>query len=514
MSGMAQHIAVLPVLVPLIAAAVLVVLHRSPLGWRRFLSFAATLVMGLVVAGLALAVEAQGLLVYQVGNWPSAVGIVFLADRLSVLMLALLVLLALASQLFAAGAREDAGGLHFHGLFQLQLAGLAGAFLTHDLFNLFVFFEVLLAASYGLLLHGQGGERLRQGFHYVVLNLVASSLFLLAVGVFYGVLGTVNLSDLSARIAAAPAEAVPLLRAAALLLLAVFALKGAILPLYFWLPRTYAAAPASAAILFAIMTKLGLYALLRVYGLLAGDDAGVLSPMVGPVLFWAGAGTVLLAALGALAAAKLRPLLGYLVVGSAGVLAMAFGLGSVQGVAAGLFYLVHSTLAMAAFFLLADWVRRTRRGGDALERVGAMPRVAMMGGLFLVLAVAAAGLPPLGGFLGKALLLAYAEPVGQGAVLWSVVLVASFLTLLALARAGSRLFWQGHEAPDGTLPAPPPAAAERLALLLLLSALLGVAVQAATLTDYVAGSAAQLAGVEHYREVVLGRTPLPTTVPN
>ena len=458
MSGMASHIAVLPVVVPLLAGSALVVLHRSPLAFRRGLSLFATLLLGLVVLGLGLAVEEQGLLVYQLGNWPSFAGIVLLADRLAVLMLGLLLVLALASQLHASGG-DDARGAHFHALFQFQLMGLCGAFLTNDLFNLFVFFEVLLAASYGLLLHGRGGERLRQGMHYVVLNLVASVLFLFAVGVLYGVLGSLNMADLSARIAALPEAQRPVVEAGGWLLLIVFALKAALLPLYFWLPRTYASASAPAAILFAIMTKLGVYAVVRVYGLLFGADAGELAGFVQPVLFWAGAGTATLAALGALASHTLRGLVGYLVVGSAGVLFMAVGLGTDVGLAAGLYYLVHSTLAAAAFFLLGDWVRRHRDGGDALSRIAAMARPAWIGGFFVLLAMASAGLPPFGGFLGKSLLLAYAPPQGPVVVLWVVVLGTSLVNLLALARAGSRLFWQApavatsrHPAPTASLP--------------------------------------------------------------
>ena len=515
MSGMAPHIAVLPVIVPLLTAATLVVLHRSPLALRRALSIFATLALGLVVLGLGLAVEHQGLVVYQVGNWPSFAGIVLVADRLAVLMLGLLVLLALASQGFASGG-DDARGAHFHALFQFQLMGLCGAFLTHDLFNLFVFFEVLLAASYGLLLHGQGGERLRQGLHYVVLNLVASALFLLAVGVLYGVLGTLNMADLSARIAELPEAQRPLVEAGGWLLLIVFALKAALLPLYFWLPRTYASASAPAAILFAIMTKLGLYAVIRVYGLLFGADAGALAGLVQPVLFWAGAGTATLAALGALASPTLRGLLGYLVVGSAGVLFMAIGLGTDVALAAGLFYLVHSTLTAAAFFLLGDWVRRHRDGGDALARVAAMARPAWLGGFFVLLSMAAAGLPPFGGFLGKSLLLAYAAPEGVTVALWVVVLGTSLINLLALARAGSRLFWQTPSVASARGAAPvavPPGIGERMAMLMLVFGLIATTVLASDLTQYVAGSAAQLAEPAAYREAVLGRDPLPTTVP-
>lgn len=515
MIGMAQHIAVLPIIIPLLAGAALVVLHRSPLAYRRALSLMATLALGVSVLGLGLAVEQHGLVAYQLGNWPSFAGIVLLADRLAVLMLGLLMLLALASQLYASGG-DDARGAHFHALFQFQLMGLCGAFLTHDLFNLFVCFEVLLAASYGLLLHGQGGARLQQGLHYVVLNLVASALFLFAVGLLYSVLGTLNMADLSQRITTLPEAQRPLVEAGGWLLLIVFALKAALLPLYFWLPRTYASASASAAILFAIMTKLGVYAVIRVYGLLFGADAGALAGFVAPVLFWAGAATATLAALGALASPTLRGLLGYLVVGSAGVLFMAIGLGTDVAMAAGLYYLVHSTLSAAAFFLLADWVRRHRDGGDALGRVAAMARPAWFGGFFVLLSMAAAGLPPFGGFLGKALLLAYAEPQGATVMLWLVVLGTSLLNLLALARAGSRLFWQAPAVVASGGAATnlrPPALGERVAMLFLAFGLVATALMASDLTRYVAGSAAQLADVAAYREAVLGREPLPTTVP-
>jgi multicomponent K+:H+ antiporter subunit D len=513
MSGLHAHLPVLPVVLPLLTAATLLLLHRAPLEWKRALSVISTVLLGVVVLGLGIGVEHAGLLVYQVGNWPSFAGIVLLADRLAVLMLVLLVLLALASQLYAAGSDDDRRGPHFHALFQFQLMGLCGAFLTHDLFNLFVFFEVLLAASYGLLLHGQGGERLRQGLHYVVLNLVASALFLFAVGVLYAALGSLNLADLSARVAAMPADRQPLVMAGAVLLLLVFALKAALLPLYFWLPRTYASASAPAAILFAIMTKLGVYAVVRVYVLVFGGAAFTGALQAG--LFWAGAGTTLLAALGALAATQLRGLLGYLVVGSAGVLFMALGLGSLPALAAALYYLAHSTLAMAAFFLLADWVRRHRDGGDGLSRVGVTLRVGLLGGLFAVLAVAAAGLPPLGGFLGKSLLLANTAPAGPGIVLWTLVLVASLLNLVALVRAGSRLFWQQPAIAPSRAPVAvaAPALGERLGLLVLLAALLGLAVLAGRVVDYVGGSAAQLADTAAYRDAVLGKTPLPTTVP-
>jgi len=510
-----NHAVVLPLLLPLIAGAALVVLHRAPPAVRRGVGLLSTLLMAVAVAALGLQVEAHGLMVYQVGNWPSFAGIVLLADPLAVLMLGLLVVLALAAQLFATGG-EDRHGPHFQALFQFQLFGLAGAFLTHDLFNLFVFFEVLLAASYGLLLHGQGGERLRQGMHYVVLNLLASVLFLLAIGTIYAAAGSLNMSDLSVRIGALAEGPQALAMAGGALMLVVFGLKAALLPLSFWLPRTYSAAPATSALLFALMTKLGLYALIRINTLLFGEDAGALAGFAWPWLFWAGAAGAVFAAISALAARRLRPLVGQLVVGSAGVVAMAVGMGTQAALAAALFYLAHSTLTMAAFFLLADWIRRQRNGGDVLFRAGRLEHRGLLGTLFLFLALAAVGLPPLGGFLGKVLLLAYADPSGQGVVLWSVVLGVSVLNLVALARSGSRLFWQpplpGAAAVAGSGTGAP-GLGERLALALLLTALVAVAVLASPLARYVAAAAGLLQQPGQYASAVLGLDPLPSTEP-
>ncbi|NJL08925.1 MAG: monovalent cation/H+ antiporter subunit D, partial [Methylacidiphilales bacterium] len=201
--------------------------------------------------------------VYALGNWPAPFGIVLVLDRLAAVMVALCAVLALPVLVYAAGG-TDARGRHFHALFQFQIAGLNGAFLTGDLFNLFVFFEVLLLASYGLLTHGNGRARARAGLAYVVLNLTGSALFLIALGLLYGTLGTLNMVDMAGALARVPAADQALVRTAAALLIAVFALKAALFPLSFWLPRVYGAASAPAAALFAIMTKVGVYALLRI----------------------------------------------------------------------------------------------------------------------------------------------------------------------------------------------------------------------------------------------------------
>ena len=237
--------------------------------------------------------------------------------------------------------------------------GLNGAFLTGDLFNLFVFFEVLLVASYGLLVHGRGAERLRAGFHYVVVNLAASALFLIGIALLYALTGTLNLADLAVRVPrVAPADA-PLVRAAALMLFVVFAVKAAVFPLYLWLPGAYAAAAPPVAALFAVMTKVGVYAILRVHALIFGVDAEA----AGPWLLGAAVATSVLGVLGAVAADTLAGMTAYLTLASMGTLLIAVGAFSGAGVSAALYYLVHSTLVIAALFLLAERIAG-QRGDD------------------------------------------------------------------------------------------------------------------------------------------------------
>src|SRR5690606_2213561 len=220
---------------------------------------------------------------YRLGDWPAPFGIVLVLDRLSALMLVLTAAVALFSLLHAVQGQDRAGPL-YHPLFQLQLVGLNGAFLTGDLFNLFVFFEILLIASYCLLVHGSTAPRLRAGVHYVVLNLAGSSLFLIAVGTLYGVTGTLNMADMAQKVALLGAPDAALVRSAALLLLVVFALKAALVPLYFWLPAAYSAASAPVAALFAIMTKVGVYSIVRVYTLIFGSGGGVAAEVATPWL--------------------------------------------------------------------------------------------------------------------------------------------------------------------------------------------------------------------------------------
>jgi len=438
-----QHLIVLPVVLPLIAGILLLFRRQWAIQVQRLVGTIATSL--LVVVGIALVARAAGgeVTYYALGDWQPPFGIALVLDRLSALMVLLTAVLALGAVVFAC-AGDDARGSNFHGLFQWQLMGINGAFLTGDLFNLFVFFEVLLLASYALLMHGGGKARIQAGVYYVVLNLAGSSLFLIAVGVLYGATGTLNMADMAVRLGELPAERAGLVTAGGLMLLVVFGLKAAILPLYFWLPRAYAAAPAPVAALFAIMTKVGIYAILRVYSLIFGDHAGPLANLEQAWVWWLSLGTLVAAGAGVLAARDLRLLVAYLVLVSVGTLLAGIGMGSPSAVSALLYYLIHTTLITGGLFLLAELIGLQRgKAGTRLVKGRPLRQGGWLAGMFFVGAVAVAGLPPLSGAIGKALMMSAAEG-SQRAWLWPVLLGTGLCALIALSRAGSTLFWRSQ----------------------------------------------------------------------
>ncbi len=439
MSGM-NMLAFLPVITPLLAGVMILLARVGGLNLQRLLSLLSVLLLLFVALDL-MQTAVQGVpQVYALGNWVAPFGIVLVLDGLSALMVLVTALLALPALWYAVTTKIDARGAHFHVLFQLQLFGLNGAFMTGDVFNLFVFFEVLLLASYGLLLHGGGAQRTKAGLHYVAINLIGSTLFLFAVGALYGVLGTLNMADMAVKVSQAPAEDVGVIAAAGLLLLLVFGLKAAMFPLYLWLPQAYANTSAPVAALFAIMTKVGLYAIIRVHGLVFGESAGALAHFYAPWVLGLGLITLLLGALGVMAARGLREQVAYLVLASVATLLIGIGLNSVEAMSATLFYLIHSTLIAGGFFLLADLIARGR-GDDRFVSMAAMPQAVLLGATFMFAAIAMSGLPPLSGFIGKVLVLMAALDHPAFMLVLAIVLLAGLLMIIALARAGSLLFY-------------------------------------------------------------------------
>jgi multicomponent K+:H+ antiporter subunit D len=516
MSGLdaflSAHLPVLPVLLPLFTAVALLLIgdhavevsHGSRMLPRRRLLSTASVLLGAVLAWRLLTQAAFGELnVYLLGGWQAPFGIVLVVDRLSALMLALTWTIAVPV-LWYASAGWDVHGRHFHALFHFQLMGLSGAFVTGDLFNLFVFFEILLIASYVLLVHGQGKQRFKAGLHYVVLNLVASALFLIGLALIYGLTGTLNMADLALRVARLGPEEAGLLKVGAMVLLVVFGLKAAIVPLYMWLPGTYAAASAPVAALFAIMTKVGVYSIIRVHAIILGEGAGHAALMAAPWLLPLALVTTALSVLGALAAHSLARMVGYLTVASVGVILAGVGLFTHAAMSAALYYMAHSTLVIAALFLLVELVA-SQRGDteDRLQPAAPLAQPVTLGLMTLLGAASVAGLPPLPGFLGKLMILESAVGHPTQGWVWTVVLIAGFLTLIGLARAGSILFWSVQPARQAPLAAGV-SSRTMLATFSLLAMSLLLAAAASPMMRYTNAAAAQLADRDAYARAVLG----------
>ena len=519
------HLPVLPVLLPLFTGVVLLLLgdglgaaalNRSQAAkptLQRILSMASVVLGAIFAWRLMTDADAGALTVYPLGGWQAPFGIVLVVDRLSAMMLALTWTIAVPV-LWYATAQWDMRGRHFHALFHFQLMGLSGAFITGDLFNLFVFFEILLIASYVLLVHGQGAERFKAGVHYVVLNLAASALFLVGLAIVYGVTGTLNITDLTLRIAELDAEQAVLAKIAAMILLVVFGLKAAIVPLYMWLPGAYGVASAPVAALFAIMTKVGVYSIIRVHVGIFGEGAGHAAMVVEPWLLPVALISCVLGVLGALAARSFARMVAYLTISSVGVILASVGLFSTASLSAALYYMVHSTLVVAALFLLVELIASQRgETKDKLLPASAVAQPVALGLMALLAAASVAGLPPLPGFLGKLMILQSASSSSAQIWVWSVILGASFLTLIGLARAGSTLFWN-------VLPEQPPpleaassdassddsGASTRTmtATLLLLALGLLLTVGASPMKRYTDAAATQLADRAAYANAVLG----------
>ena len=484
-----QHLPVLPLLLPLLGGILLLLppLDGSDRAQRVGGAIFAVLTL-LSTLALLWQVHSTGTQHYAMGGWQPPFGILLVADRMAALLLVLTSFLLLCVQLFSC-VGEDQKGRFLHSLLMFQALGIQGAFLTGDIFNLFVFFEILLIASYALLIHGGGKQKTQANVHYVILNLAGSALFLFALGIIYGVFGTLNIADLQQRAGLVAPENIQLAKAGAMLLLVVFGLKSAMLPLHFWLPRAYAAAPAPVAALFAIMTKVGIYSLWRVHNGVFGDDAGALANIAQPWLFPLGWLTVIAGIIATLNSQSLRTLTANLVIVSVGSLLLMVAVNTSAATAAGLYYLIHSTLAAALMFLLAGLIISQRgKAEDRFVQARPVAQPVLLGGFFFVAALALIGMPPLSGFIGKALMLNAALPDYPGWI-WPALLLGSLAALLMLSRAGSTLFWRVRGDSNDEVRVHP---LQQLALWLLVLALVVMVVAAGWLTEFMQAAGADL----------------------
>ncbi|MFV0411098.1 MAG: monovalent cation/H+ antiporter subunit D [Paracoccus sp. (in: a-proteobacteria)] len=439
-----NHFIIAPVVLPAVMGGLIILWMRHDMLLQRVFSTAGSVLLLGAALYLAFYASSGEIFVYRLGNWLAPFGIVLMLDRLAALMLVLAAFLGLIVQLYAIGSGWDRKGWHFHALWQFQMMGVMGAFLTGDAFNLFVFFEVLLIASYGLMIHGGGPLRLRAGVQYVIINLLGSTLFLAALGTLYAVTGTLNMADMALKVAQMPPEDTALLRTGAVLLMLVFAIKAALVPLHFWLPSTYANAPGPVAALFSIMSKVGIYAIIRFYTLVFPGDSAVES-IISDMLLPAALVTLFIGQIGVLGGRHMGRVAALSAIASIGTLVIAVSMFTPDSIAAALYYTIHSTLAAAALFLIADMVA-ARRGGDLWLTLRPMIRDnGLIAALFFATAIAVAGMPPLSGFIGKLLVLdvTRADPWWIG--IWTTILVTSLFAIIGFGRAGSTLFWLPYQ---------------------------------------------------------------------
>ena len=511
-----MHIAAWPVFIPLIAGFIVLFAKAKGLRWQRVINLLTLTGLVILSAYLIDTTSSGEHQVYLLGNWAAPYGIVLVLDQLSALMVAMTAVLALVALVYSIVNNIDGNGAHFHVMFLIFIFGLNGAFLTGDVFNLFVFFEVLLLASYGLLLHGGGRLRTKAGVHYVVINMVGATLFLFAVGTLYGILGTLNIADMAAKVAELPEQDTAVVAAAGLLLLVVFCIKAAIFPLYLWLPIAYSNTAAPVAALFAIMTKVGLYAIIRVHGTVFGIEAGTLANFYMPWLLGLGMVTLLLAALGVMAANSLRRQVAYLVLASVATLVIAIGLNNTTGLSASLYYIIHSTLIAGGLFLLADIIARGRGSfEDRFERSYAMPAAVLIGALFMFGAIAMIGMPPLSGFFGKMLILnASLDHQWYGWIV-AVVLIAGFIMMITMARTGVLLFYNvlpannGNGQTSGEQPKVGSTGTISIATVIFLFAISPILVVfAKPITAFTESAAQQQVNSQSYIESVLSKQPV------
>ncbi|MDQ6421907.1 Na+/H+ antiporter subunit D [Paenibacillus sp. LHD-117] len=469
---------VMPLLVPLFTAVLLVLLKRH-IRWQRWVSGASSLGNVAVAVHIVAQVKREGIQTLYMSGWVPPYGIVFVGDMLA----ALLVLAASAIGAFIvffsfSSIGEERESYYYYPLLQFLLVGVSGSFLTGDIFNLFVCFEVMLVASYALLVLGGTGLQLRETLKYVLMNVISSALFVAAVAYLYGVTGTLNMADLSVRVTEAGQGGI--LNVIAVLFLIVFALKAGLF-LFFWLPGSYGAPPAAVTAIFAaLLTKVGLYALIRTFTLIFHQDPNATHGWIA----WMAGATMVLGAFGALAYKDIPRILNYNVIISVGFIAFGLSTANRDSLEGAVFYLVHDMFAKALLFILGGLIITAAGTNKLSEMDGLMKRNPLLGWMFFATALAVAGIPPLSGFAGK-LLIVRGGLAGEQYALAAISLATSFIVLYSLVRLFIGAFWGEEKTmPDA-------AETRRASLMLPAAGLLAVVVAMGLGSEWVYGFAEQ-----------------------
>ncbi|MCS6921661.1 MAG: Na+/H+ antiporter subunit D [Elioraea sp.] len=437
---MASWLAALVLVVPILSAGTTTLAHASPRLQAR-LSLAGAFALLAVSVALLAAVLTDGMVVLQAGAWAAPFGITLAIDTLGAVMTVIAAVTGAACLTFAIGEiGEGERRAWFHPLSHVLLLGVCGAFVTGDLFNLYVWFEVMLIASFGLMTVGGTKAQIDGAVKYVALNLVATLMFLLAVALIYGLTGTLNFADIARSV---PSVAnTGLLTAAATLLMAAFGMKAAVFPLFFWLPAAYHTPLVSVSAVFAgLLTKVGVYALIRAFTLLFTHDPG----WTHTLLLWISGLTMVTGVLGAAAQSEMRRILSWHIISQIGYMVMGLALATPRARIGSVFYLVHHIIVKANLFLIAGVAARLT-GSMELKRIGGLYRSAPgLGVLFFIPAFSLAGFPPLSGFWAKLVLVRAALEIGSWWIA-AAALVTGLLTIFSMTKIWGEAFWKPHPA--------------------------------------------------------------------
>ena len=495
---------VLPVVVPLATLALCTLLWRRPLA-QRLASVAGSAALLAGAVALLVAVYDGTVLATHFGAWASPFGISFVADLLSAAMVLITAVMAVAVSVYSLvdEVRERERAL-FHPLYHGLLLGVCGAFLTADIFNLYVWFETMLIASFGLLVVGGTRAQLDAGVKYVTLNLVATTLFLVSVGFLYGLTGTLNMADLARVLPRVENQG--LVTTLAVMFLLAFGSKAALFPVFYWLPAAYHTASAPIVAIFAaLLTKVGVYALLRTFTLMFTGDAGYTGPIIGAVA----AMTMITGVLGAAAHFDIRRILSFHIISQIGYMLVGLAVATPLALAGSVLYVIHHIVVKANLFLIAGAVRLASGSFD-LKAMGGLHRSApLLALLFAVPAMSLAGLPAMSGFWAKFVVVKSSLDAGHH-VLGGVALVVGLRTLYSMVKIWNEAFWKAPT-PLSSQAAAQWRAAPRLrwtmlAPIAVLAAItLSIGLAAEPFIDYSLRAAAQLLAPTAYIEAVLGQ---------
>ena len=498
-----------PIVIPL-AAAVIGFAGRGSERAQRAVSLVGAAGLAAVAAGLLSAVWREGIVSVQIGRWPAPYGITLVADHLSAAMVAVSALIGMATVIYACGDTQE-GPLSraLHPLLHALLAGVCGSFLAGDVFNLYVWFEVMLIASLALLVLGGRPAQLDGAMRYAALSLIATTLLLSGIGLLYGLTGTLNMADLHLRVQ--EVEDQGLLTVVAMVFIIAFGLKAAVFPLFFWLPASYHTPQTAVSAVFSgLLTKVGVYALVRFFTLIFTHDVGYTHEL----LLWAAGLTMVTGVLGAASRNELRRILSFHIVSQIGYMILGLALFTTLGLLGAIFYIIHHIIVKANLFFVSGAVDRLA-GSTRLERLGGLYRdKPLLAALFFVPAFSLAGFPPLSGFWAK-LLLVQASIESGAFVIAGVALVVGLLTVYSMTKIWLNAFWKAR--PDEAGPPPVLAPQQRRLLLAPIAALaiitLTIGLYPRPLYGLAERAAAELMAPSQYVEAVLGRDALAANVP-